>query len=310
MAGKKPEDPNRSQSPYGKEKSVGPEREGDAHLSSKDHGLLERVIRRSVSNIVTASHSEISIPKPNPILKPEIVTPELDLMLHPEEHPVARQMPGTERAIGYRDDLMKCLFDPDPRHHRSFIEALQHASLPVQTLAVHLFAPVAARLGDFWCTDEADFMQVAMASTRLSMIVNHVSYAGPQRVADPNEQRRILLARTRGAMHTIGVSIVASCFRDMGWIVDGGSELEIDDSLYMRLSRQPYKLLGISVGRVDEAPECSEAIRRVKKTEQTRSMKIAVGGPAVIVSPKAFQRIGADFVTRSALDVMQLASYA
>ncbi|MGV8938224.1 MAG: cobalamin B12-binding domain-containing protein [Allorhizobium sp.] len=305
MAGRKPEGPKGSLKPTSLENSASPKtRESEVQLSTNDHRLLERVIRGSVSNIVGASHSEISIPRQN-----KIVVPEQDFVHHPEEHPVARQMPGTDRAIGYRDNLLKCLFDADPRHHRSFIEELLHASLPIQTLAVHLFAPVAARLGDLWCTDEANFMQVAMASTRLSMIVNHISHAGPQRVIESNEQRRILLARTRGAMHTIGVSIVASCFRDMGWAVDGGSELEIDDSLYMRLSRKHYNLLGISVGRVDEVPECSEAIRRVQTNQKTRSMKIAVGGPAVIASPKAFQRIGADFVTRSALDVMQLASH-
>jgi 3-oxoacyl-[acyl-carrier protein] reductase len=64
------------------------------------------------------------------------------------------------------------------------------------------------------------------------MIVNHVSHAGIPPAVDAKEQRRILLARTRGAMHTIGVSIVASCFRDMGWAVEGGSDLEIDDSLW------------------------------------------------------------------------------
>ena len=306
MAGKKPEDPSRSLNSASMGKSEPSNTKGgDAQLSSTDHRLLERVIRGSVSNIVGASHQDILVPRQN-----QIVTPDHDMVFHPENHPVARQMPGTEKAIGYRDGLVKCLFDPDPRHHRSFIEDLLHASVPVQTLAVHLFAPVAARLGDFWCSDEADFMQVAMASTRLTMIVNHVSHAGTQRQTDANEQRRILLARTRGAMHTIGVSIVASCFRDMGWAVDGGSDLEIDDSLYMRLSRKPYKLLGISVGRVDEVVECTEAIRRVQTNYQTRSMKIAIGGPAVIASPSAFQRIGADFVTRSALDVMQLASHA
>jgi methanogenic corrinoid protein MtbC1 len=286
-------------------KATGDSASSNAQLSSNDHQKLERAIRRSVSNIVGANFPEISVPRQS-----QILVPEQDLVFHPEDHPVARQMPGTDRAIAFRNELLKCLVDPDPRNHRSFIEELVRASVPIQTLAVHLFAPTAARLGDLWCNDEADFMQVAVACTRLNMIVNHVSHAGIPPAVDAKEQRRILLARTRGAMHTIGVSIVASCFRDMGWAVEGGSDLEIDDSLYMRLSKKNYNLLGISVGRVDEVRACSEAIRRVQANSQTRNMKIAVGGPAVIASPKAFERIGADFVTRSALDVMQLASHA
>jgi methylmalonyl-CoA mutase cobalamin-binding subunit len=276
----------------------------DVQLNSDDHRQLERAIRGSVSNIVGANHPGISMSKTR-----HISAPEQDFVLNPEDHPVARQMPGTDRAVGFRNGLLQCLIDPDPRNHREFIDELLRGAVPIQTLAVHLFAPTAARLGDLWCNDEADFMQVAVACSRLNMIVNHVSHVGIPPSVDAKEQRRILLARTRGAMHTVGVSIVASCFRDMGWAVEGGSDLEVDDSLYARLSSKHYNLLGISVGRVDEVRECSEAIRRVQSSHRTRQMKIAVGGPAVIASPKAFERIGADFVTRSALDVMHLASH-
>jgi methylmalonyl-CoA mutase cobalamin-binding subunit len=276
----------------------------DPQLSISDHRTLERAIRGSVSSIVGASHPDHSSHHHR-----QGAPVDDDLMLHPEYHPLARQMPGADHAIGYRVSLLNCLIDPDPRLHRRFIEELLRASVPVRTLAVHLFAPVATELGHRWCSDEADFMQVAVASTRLSMIVNHVSHTGSLSMEEPGAQRRILLARTHGAQHTIGVSIVASCFRDMGWAVDGGSDLEIDEEIYARLSDRPYDLLGISVSRVDEARDCSEVIRRVQAGRKTRRMKIAVGGPAVVASPMAFQRIGADFVTRSALDVMQLASH-
>lgn len=277
---------------------------GEAHLGTNDHRMLERAIRGSVSSIVGASHSDDV--SNNQSLNSCSCD---DLMLYPEHHPLARQMPGVEQAIGYRTSLLNCLISPDPRKHRSIIEELVGASIPVRTLAVHLFAPVAAQLGNRWCTDEADFMQVAVASIRLSMIVNHVSHAGAVSSVNLNTQRRVLLARTHGAQHTLGVSIVASCFRDMGWAVDGGSDLEVDESLYSRLSSRPYDLLGISVSRIDEVRTCSEVVRRVHAIPKGRPVKIAIGGPAVIAAPMAFNRIGADFVTRSALEVMQIASH-
>lgn len=278
---------------------------GEPHLGTNDHRMLERAIRGSVSSIVGASHSD-AVSHHHGLNSGG----GEDLMLYPENHPLARQMPGVDQAIAYRTSLLNCLIAPDPRKHRSIIEELVRASIPVRTLAVHLFAPVATQLGNQWCTDEADFMQIAVASTRLSMIVNHVSHAGAVSTVNLNTQRRILLARTHGAQHTLGVSIVASCFRDMGWVVDGGSDLEVDEDLYTRLSSKPYDLLGISVSRIDEARTCSEVVRRVHAIPKNRQIKIAVGGPAVIAAPMAFQRIGADFVTRSALDVMQLASHA
>lgn len=274
----------------------------EAQLTNRDHQILERTIRGSVSRLVGASHPEFS-PTPDARGMPE----ELDVRLHPELDPLARQLPGTEKATVFRTALMKSLIDSDPRSHREIMVELQRAEIPMQTLAIQLFAPVAARLGNLWCTDEADFMQIAVASTRLGMIINHLSHTSEKVVKERKSDRRVLLARTRGTMHTIGVSIVATCFRDMGWEVDGGIDLEVDDSLYHRLMQSHYQLLGISVGQVSDATQCSEAIRRIHSSPSARRTKIAIGGPAVRLHPDAFNTLGADIVAQSALEVMQMA---
>jgi methanogenic corrinoid protein MtbC1 len=275
---------------------------GDPRLSSLEQKILESAIRGAVPRLVEAAQKEFVTD-----LLDDKVPPEIDLHLYPELDPKARELPGTEKAITYREALAQVLVQPDPRGHREMIEELQRSDIPMHTLAIHLFSPVAAQLGRLWCNDETDFIQVAVASTRLGMIVNHLSQNRSQTMRDRQRARRVLLARTQGAMHTIGVSIVASCFRDMGWDVDGGADLELDDSLYMRLSNSSYALLGISVGRVDEVEECAEAIRRVQSNKALSRMKIAVGGPAVMKNPVAFGAIGADMVAKSALEVMQLA---
>lgn len=274
----------------------------DPRLSSLEQKILESAIRGAVPRLVEAAQKEFVTDLPD-----DKVPPEIDLHLYPELDPKARELPGMEKAITYRGALAQVLVQPDPRGHREMIEELQRSDIPMHTLAIHLFSPVAAQLGRLWCDDETDFIQVAVASTRLGMIVNHLSQNRSQTIRDRQRARRVLLARTQGAMHTIGVSIVASCFRDMGWDVDGGADLELDDSLYMRLSNSSYALLGISVGRVDEVEECAEAIRRVQSNRALSRMKIAVGGPAVMKNPVAFGAIGADMVAKSALEVMQLA---
>ncbi len=274
----------------------------DVKLTSLEQRILESAIRGAVPRLVSAGHTDLTSG-----LRDGEVPPEFDFHLHPELDPKARELPGTEKAIGYRPALTQALIQADPRGHREMIEELQRSDLPMHTLAIQLFSPVAAHLGRLWCTDETDFIQVAVASTRLGMIVNHLSQNRSQAIRDRQKARRVLLARTQGAMHTIGVSIVASCFRDMGWDVDGGADLELDDSLYMRLSNSSYSLLGISVGRVDEVDECAAAIRRVQSNRGLSAMKIAVGGPAVMKNPRAFGSIGADMVAKSALEVMHLA---
>lgn len=275
---------------------------GDVRLTSLEQRILERAIRGAVPRLVGAGHQELSMDSQH-----GEVPPEIDFHLHPELDPKARELPGTEKAIGYRTALTEALIQADPRGHREMIEELQRSDLPMHTLAIQLFSPVAAHLGRLWCNDETDFIQVAVASTRLGTIVSHLSQNRSQAIRDRQKVRRVLLARTQGALHTIGVSIVASCFRDMGWDVDGGADLELDDSLYMRLSNSSYSLLGISVGRVDEVEECASAIRRIQSNRNLSTMKIAVGGPAVMKDPRAFGSIGADMVAKSALEVMHLA---
>jgi methanogenic corrinoid protein MtbC1 len=284
----------------GNDKSAQPT--GDPKLTGREQRILESAIRGAVPRLLGASHKELSLD----IASVDIPV-EVDFHIHPELDPKARELPGTDKAITYRAALTRALIDTDPRWHRDIIEELQRSDLPMHTLAIQLFSPVAAHLGRLWCNDETDFIQVAVASTRLGMIVNHLSQTRGQAIRDRQKAKRVLLARTRGAMHTIGVSIVASCFRDMGWDVEGGADLELDDSLYMRLSNSSYALLGISVGRVDEVDECAEAIRRVQSNRALSKMKIAVGGPAVMKHPRAFGSIGADMVAKSALEVMHVA---
>lgn len=287
---------------------------GAEHLSARDHGVLEDAIRKSVSRMVGAGHPEIPQAEPPQAdagadAEAGVCGLGFDPRLHPEHDPVASQLPGTDKAISYRNALKEALIDIDPRAHRAMIEELQASGVPMQTLAIHLFSPVAARLGDQWCDDEIDFMLVAVASTRLSMIINHLSHLSIQRTQSQDDRpvRRVLLARTGKAAHTIGVAIVASCFREMGWVVDGGVDTELDDTIHKRLSNTPYHLLGISVGQVDQVEECTRTIRRIHATPSPRRLKIAVGGPAVLANPDAFNRIGADIVAQSALQVVSYA---
>lgn len=273
-------------------------------LSSQDLTVLEKSVRGQVSGLVGALHRNL-----NGASGDTDRVPDIDHRLHPELHELARQMPGMDKALSYRETFLKALIDPDPAHHRDLINELLLADIPLQTLAIHLLCPIATELGTFWCNDDADFMQVAVASTRLSNVVNHLSHAGPQ-TSPPASAKRILLARSRGTKHTLGVTLVRMCFQDLGWIVDGGADMEIGETMYMRLSSRPYDMLGLSIGQLEEARDCREAIDRFRSDATTRPTKIAVGGAAVLMHANEFKTIGADIVARSALEVINLADRA
>ena len=192
-----------------------------------------------------------------------------------------------------------------PGQEAAFVDT--HRTMDRQLPGLRQFSLLKTGERSFCVIGEWDDMS-ALVNARAAMIGN-LDRLRPllEDLGNGLKVRRVLLARTQGALHTIGVSIVASCFRDMGWDVDGGADLELDDSLYLRLSNSSYSLLGISVGRVDEVDQCAAAIRRVQSSRSTSTMKIAVGGPAVMKNPRAFGSIGADMVARSAIEVMHLA---
>lgn len=275
-----------------------------ARLSSQDLTVLERIVRGQVSGLVGAMHGEVRGTGKDPKR-----LPDMDRRLHPELDDRARKLPAAQKAIYYRERFLKSLIDPDPRHHRELIDELLKAGIPLQTMAIHLLCPIATQLGNYWCSDDADFMQVAVASTRLSNVVNHLTHAGVQ-TSTRSSAKRILLARSRGTKHTLGVNLVRMCFRDMGWIVDGGADMEVGDTLFMRLSSRRYDLLGLSIGQLDEVKDCEATIQRCRSQIPKNSIRIAIGGAAVLAHPDDFQHIGSDIVARSALDVLKLAEYA
>lgn len=276
----------------------------ETQLNSQDLSILERTIRGRVSGLVNDKH-----PASEGTASAFATNADLDFRLYPEKDAKARRLPSADKAISFREKFLKSLIDPDPRHHREIIDELLQANIPMQTLVIHLFCPVATQLGTYWCNDETDFMQVAVASTRLNTIVNHATHAGAQLVNPHPGAKRVLLARSHGTKHTLGVTLVRMCFRDMGWIVDGGADMEIGDTLFMRLSSRPYHLLGLSIGQLEETGDCTEAIKRCRTDPATRDMKIALGGAAVVTRPDEFQSTGADVIARSALEVMHLAEY-
>ncbi|MTI03990.1 cobalamin-binding protein [Roseibium denhamense] len=262
-------------------------------LGFQDLTVLERTIRGRVSGLIGSKHPDL------------IQETDKDLRLSPELNARALQLPGAENAIGFRDLFMKALVTPDPRPHREVVDELLQSGIPLQTLAVMLFFPVATRLGYYWCNDETDFMDIAVASTRLAHIVNHLTLSSQQDRPAPRS-RRILLARSRDTQHTLGVTLVRLCFRDLGWIVDGGADMEIGDTLYSQLTLNHYDMVGLSIGHLAEVPDCRETIIRSRNCLGAKTTKIAVGGRAVLDEPSAFDEIGADYIASSVLSVFQL----
>lgn len=275
-------------------------------LSTSDHDMLESVIRKTVTGMVADGHPEHARSSSTPSAA-RVQAQADDFVLHPERDPALMALPGAAKALDFRERIDSGLADANPRAIRDVTVALHESGIPIHTLSVMVFSPIAKQLGDRWCTDDADFIQVAIASTRLSMLIKHLMQAAPTWADTRKERRCVLLARANGAQHTLGVLIVAACFRDLGWHVDGGSDLEVGDSLLDRLAASTYDLVGMSVGSLDDARPCSDAITEIRARHRSPKLWIAVGGPAVVCNRRAFEGIGADIVASTAMEAVRMA---
>lgn len=294
----------------GDEKSSGggkkPGQKTDAkdRLSFSQQELLRSTIRDRVAKRVERLHPELEFGSN----KSEDRQSDQPGKYDPDFDETAAKMPGADKARRYCDILHQALIDADPVHHRKIIERLREEKIPIQTASMHLFTPVAARLGEMWCDDEMDFVQVAVASSRLNAIVNHLVRLKKEMLPKIKSGRRIILARTAGENHTLGLTIVAACFSDAGWSVDGGADMIADDEFMRQLKNEPYELMGISVGASVAAANCKTIITRGLQSSENRNLRTAVGGPAVAADEAAFHEIGADIVAKTAIEAVEKAN--
>ncbi len=288
---------------------------GQLRLSLSDQSILRATIGDRVAKRVEQSHPEIAASrlkqasekaiseKKNRILSENIA-------FDPDTDEDAKNLPGADAARKYREVLQKALTDADHIHHRVVIEQLAKEKIPIKTASIQLFAPVAAKLGELWCEDDIDFVQVAVASSRLNIIVNQLVHKAKSVLPVQRNGRKVLLARTSGGNHTLGLTIVAACFDDAGWDVEGGAETEANDALMRQLGTSNFHLLGLSVGATSAVDECKEILSRSRKYSYNPTIRTAVGGPAVSYDKYAFENIGADIIAVSALEAVERANMA
>lgn len=225
----------------------------------------------------------------------------------PELHDEAAKIPRWYEGVALRSRLTSALFHNDSHQCREIGDVLVASELSLQTLATMLFWPVATHLRQLSVTGNESHAQMAIATVRLAKLIGRiVDYqAGSKSCADV--ERRLIIARTEGTVHALGVAVVSAIFQKMGWSVEGEICLRKATDLDHVVEQASCSLIAVSVGDLHTLPTCRQAIRRVRKVFPSSPVKIAIGGPAALQNSKAFRTVAADYFARSTFDVMRLA---
>lgn len=171
-----------------------------------------------------------------------------------------------------------------------------------------MITPVLDDLGQMWRDDQADFLQVTLASCRVQTLVCDILGSTATRNRSSNLSGSIAFARPAGETHTLGLSVVTECFRIDGWNVIGGVDLEVGDSLWATLGTEHLDVLGLSVGSLGQVEPVRDAIAKAKETSKNANLLIGLGGYCAVTDPDLLKSIGADFVSTDALQAIDVAA--
>lgn len=202
------------------------------------------------------------------------------------------------------DTLARLALSRDPSAAASQIAALAESGVRLDSLLHDLIAPAARRLGEYWHADSADFVEVALAMTRLTTIVRHLGAEAARDI--PHDAPLAVIATMSIERHGLGSLIVAQSFRGAGWRVreaPGADMLRLTKSV----AAEPVHLVGLSVGCAAAAAGLADTIRRIRAASRNRRLIIAVGGPAYLTDPGSLKAAGADFAAADGREAVERA---
>ena len=180
---------------------------------------------------------------------------------------------------------------------RVYFDKMRARGHSLDTLFVHLLAPTARRLGEFWEQDLCDFIDVTIGVARLQELLTIFGAAEDIPLVDL--QHRVLLMTAPGEQHMFGVDMVGKLMRAAGWdvtILKGPSISDIGASV----ARDWYGVVGFALSDEAGLEGIGRGIDEIRRMSKNRHIGVMVGGPAFTAHPERAVQVGADGVADDA----------
>lgn len=209
-------------------------------------------------------------------------------------------------GIIYIEELIAAILEPDPADFERIYQRLEATDAPMPAICDALIIPTTNAVGQMWLDDQESFVTVSLASSRLHSLINRLSQHrhGEWR---SNQDNNILIGRMPHSNHTLGLATIAACFRERGWNVDGGPDLEFHINALPQLMHEEHRVVGLSVGTDAESEDVSRLIEQLNTFKSRQNLVIGVGGPSAAHQSEMFRSAGADFVATTARDAVFMA---
>ena len=184
------------------------------------------------------------------------------------------------------------------------VEQLLAGDLDPEELMLELLAPSARLMGEYWCQDRRDFVEVTLGLARLQQLVRQFRLP---LVLPGKLLGNALLVPVPGEQHTFGIRIVEEHLLRAGWKVT--ALLKATESEITRLvAAEDFDFIGFSASAERLLPVLRSAIHSVRSSSRNKSVRIIVGGVAFTGRHMTASDIDADAIANDAQEAVALAN--
>ncbi len=169
----------------------------------------------------------------------------------------------------------------------------------VEALFVHLLAPAARLLGEYWEQDRADFVDVTMGLWRIQEALHGLSALIPGRGFANGPAKSALFAPIPGDQHSFGASMLGEFFALNGWDALALVAPTASD-IYAECTGRHFDIVGLTVSCDCPSAQISDLVRALRAVSMNSNMHILLGGSAINARPSLVQNCGADGTAKDA----------
>lgn len=184
------------------------------------------------------------------------------------------------------------------------VEQLLSQGASPEVLMLQLLAPAARLMGECWCDDRRDFVEVTLGMARLQQLVRRFRLPP---AAHGQLHGHALLVPVPGEQHTFGLRIVEEHLLRAGWKVTACMKASEADITRL-VADELFDFVGFSLSSERLLPALRSAIRSLRSSSRNQSVRIAVGGVLFDGRDVAPRDIDADAIVTDAQDAVNQAS--
>lgn len=192
------------------------------------------------------------------------------------------------------------VFSPDISDATLMIEQLFDDGVSAEAVMLELLAPAARLMGEMWCGDEANFLDVTLGLSRIQHLMRQFRLPSFGRTG---ERGLALLAPAPGEQHCFGLRVVEEFLLRDGWRV---RLVQVADEADLRrlVAADAYDIVGFSLSGERLLPALRSAIREVRAVSRNRNTRIMVGGVIFTGQAGSVFETGADATVRDAREAV------